>query len=48
MLIGDARSGRSLKKAVDSFTAGIYGLAVSGSNLSSPFVYPIVSTLIKS
>lgn len=36
------------KEAVDSFTVGIYGLGVSGGDLSSPFVYPIVSTLIKS
>jgi hypothetical protein len=50
MLRGDAMRGRAeiFKEAVDSFTVGIYGLGVSGCDLSSPFVYPIVSTLIKS
>jgi hypothetical protein len=48
MLMCAERPGRNLENAEDSFTAGIYGLEVSGSNLSSPSVYPIVSTLIKS
>jgi len=33
------------KKAVDSFTVGIYGLGVSGCDLSSPSFTPLYQPL---
>jgi len=42
MVMRDARSSRNLKKAVDSFTAGIYGLGVFGCSVSTPSFTPIV------
>jgi hypothetical protein len=39
------RPGRNVEKAEDSFSAGIYGLEVSGSNLSSPPFTPLYQPL---